>query len=340
MGLKEILKEQEPLTDFVKERIETIHRTRKIPIEDIKASFEHHLETVSKFYSGEIEKRQNYAMMCVWNQYVSRAPVRSFKVIPIGFSGIRITRKGLPQSSLYAYVRYKKETKFRRIVLRGETAEKIKEITPFARYSVNLGWFRKPEDGDLIADDRAWFDDPEPLMKKNGELMSPREFLERMEKRGDVRRITCLDAGDNLSEKVTVKGKKYTNTLDWRVIKGWIAKTYQGERKDGSKFGVYTITDESLTENPVVSEEGTIDWGGFTVWIAPELMEYDVNDLCEFYGTIEKGKESVNMNCYAVIPIQTMRRGDEDEVCYAEVHELPNLFQAFLRGTDKVASSI
>lgn len=225
----------------------------------------------------------------VKTRYLFRPPVREYDVIPIGMGGLRQTKIG-EMSTLFALVRSGpgSPTTLKRIVFLGDSARESRSITLFAKYRVKLGTFSS---GDLRADSRSIFEDPTPIN------LDKRELLKYL----SIKIIPISEAEKHLSR---TDSSGYTDPLDWKAIKGIIIRVFKGNRPDGTPYGVYTVVDESVGTEPKVSADGKVLTPGFTVWIAPELMEYDTESECIFVGTIQKreGKEPF-MNCYMVIPL-------------------------------------
>jgi len=134
---------------------------------------------------------------------------------------------------------------------------------------VKLGEFSS---GDLVADNRAKFNNPVKLK------LSPQEILAKI----GIQRVANLSQAKNFLSKIGSDG--YVVETDWKVVRGIIVRAYRGTRKDGTGFGVYTIVDDSLEDEPMVT--------------------YAVESECDFAGTIQVGSDGQPfMNAYLVIPV-------------------------------------
>lgn len=242
------------------------------------------------------EERHRYAVAVLWTRYTTRPPVKPHETIPIGFSGLRLTRRGrTPMSNLFALVRYGGETKLKRIVLRNESASIYKKINLFCKYVVKLGEFSKGND--LIADNRSKFVDPVALK------LTPAKVLERL----NAKKVTIKDA-KKFPSRVDSAG--YVDSLDWRTVRGIIARSQQGERDDGTTYGVYTLSDSTVDTEPRVAPDGRVLRPGLTVWVAPELMLYENESEVDAVGTIQINKktEEPSMNAYLIVPVHAREK--------------------------------
>lgn len=234
------------------------------------------------------EDRRTYVLGRLHTTYISRPKVEAYNVIPIGADSIRRYKSGL-NSSLFVL---DKTGKIVRVALLGDITGITKEVAYFHMYKdVKLGSFR--DSGDLIADDRAKFEEPIPID------MKPESLLETLK----LKPVSIAEAGDHLS-RLDEKGYPIKN--DWKCIRGIIQYSREGTRDDGGEWGQYFISDMSVGLN-AVTEEGNIV-RGMTAWIAPNLMNYMRYSDCYFLGTLAETKRrddttEIQMNCYCIIPI-------------------------------------
>jgi len=281
------------LPDFVSKRVDTIHQRTGIDREEIIRDYweifkDPFISDDPQFSTDE--ERHNYAKAVLWTHYVSRPPTKEFDVIPVGFSPVKVARKtGQPYSNVFAFVKGKAGAKFKRIVLQGENAGKVREITPKCKYTVKLGEFA--QGGDLIGDNRARFEDP-VLLK-----MTDEQVLQRI----GAKRVDFQNVAKFLSQKGS---DGYVVATDWRVIRGIIIRSNQGKRDDGSEWGVYTIADDTVEDEPRVSATGQVIRPGFSCWIAPHLMGYTDDSEVDIAGTTRKNRAGVTvMDAYWISPI-------------------------------------
>jgi hypothetical protein len=283
--------------DFVLERVKTISQRTEISEEEILRDYEElfsdpFIQQDPQFQTEE--ERHRYAVAVLWTRYISRPPVREYEIIPIGFSPLRTTKTGGEMASLFALVKTPNGVKLKRIVLRGEMTEKRKEITLFCKYVPKLGEFSS---GDLIADNRSKFENPVKI------ALEPHQMLERL----GIKRINIKQA-EKFPSQVGSDG--YINTTDWRIIRGIIVRANRGTRDDGTEWGVYTIADETVNDEPVVTPDGRILRPGFTCWVAPEFMIYEEESECDFVGTVQIDRKTGEpfMNAYLILPIHAKTR--------------------------------
>jgi len=281
------------LPTYVLEKISEISQKTGISVDELKKEY---LEIYNDPFVQDDEQfesdkeRHRYCVAVLKGRYLARRPVKEYEIIPIGFSSKRITKSGVPQSAIFALVRDGKSVKLRRIVLRDETADLYKEISLFSRYKVKLGSFSS---GDLVADNRTKFESPAKVK------LTPQDILEKL----GIPRVPELAKARKYLSKRSSTG--YVDETDWRIVRGIIVRENRGFRSDDTEYGVYTIVDDSLEDEPIVNSDGTIVPPAFTVWVPPELMVYAVESECDFVGTLQvdsKTKE-IFMNAYLILPV-------------------------------------
>lgn len=291
------------LPTFVDEKIRAIYRRTEISREEITRDYteifeDPFIQEDPQFTTDE--ERHRYAVAVLWTRYVSRPPVKEFEIIPVGISGERITSTGKKTAEAYALVKGNRGVKLRRIVLQGPMADMRKEITLNAKYNVKLGEFSKG--GDMIADNRSRFTDPVRLRLTPHELLDKIPGVKRIQRLKDAEEFPSIRGSDG-----------YLDRTDWRVVRGIITREYRGERENGTEFGVYTITDLTLDEEPKVTSDGRVLQPGFTVWTPPELMTYSIESECDFCGTIsiDRKTREPSMNAFLIIPVHARRIAGE-----------------------------
>lgn len=243
------------------------------------------------------EERHKYAKAVLWTRYVSRPPMKEYDVIPWGFEGERITRKGTAQSSVHAFIKTNQGTKNRRVVLRGDLASKIREITQYAKYTVKLGEFQAG--GDMIGDNRTRFVDPIAIN------ISPEKLIERI----NAKRLSLKDV-EKFPSKIGSDG--YVDQNDLRVVRGIMIRPTRWERDDHTFGGVFTLADDTLDEEPRVSPDGTIITPGLTCWVAPHLLVYQPESEVDAIGTTRKSKKTgeMSMNVFCILPVHAKKMAE------------------------------
>lgn len=289
------------IPDFARESLQKLSQYQGLGYDVIKK------EALELFTSDLVAKdiqfptddaKWRYTLAVVHNRYARRLSVRQYMVCLVGFDGVRITQKGKKMSSIFAITKRRpdeKEPKLRRIVCQDKFAELYKKITPYTTYNpVELTQFKG---GDLGIDDRAKFENPTGLFKAE-------DLLEKMEKLGWVKRITCAETLTNPSKKQP--NSKYIDLLDWKVVRAVIQNKGTGKREDGTEYAYYHVGDFSTRENGA-------PFGLLTVWIPPELMVQDENSECDFVGTVTVDKEGLttSMNAYMIVPVHTVPKATD-----------------------------
>ena len=290
------------LPDFVTQKIATIHQRTGISQDEITRDYlslfeDDFIKSDSQFKNDE--ERHEYAVAVLWTRYVSRPPMKESEVIPWGFEAERVTRKGTHQSSVFAFVKTKEGVKNRRIVFRGQSASKIREIVALAKYTAKLGEFK--EGGDLIADNRSRFDDPIMIN------MSSEKLIERL----GAKRIELKDV-EKFPTKLGSDG--YTDNNDLRVIRGIMIRPATFEKDGDLKGGVFTLANDTLEQEPRVSSDGSIITPGLTCWIAPHLLVYQPESEVDAIGTTRKNKKTgeISMNTFCILPVHAKRMAERE----------------------------
>lgn len=286
--------EQIELPDFVTKKIEEISSRTEISPQEITKDY---LDLFQDPFIQEDQSfktdhdRHSYASMVLWTRYISRPPVKDFEIITAGVSPIRATKKtGSLQSAMFVFA--KGDSKLKRLVFSGDVARHVNDITLLAKYTnVKLGQFK--DGGDLIADPRSKFEDP----------IAVNLDTERIIGLVKAKRINIKDA-PKFPSKVGSDG--YVDHTDWRVIRGIIIRGNSGkDEKTGGEWGVYTISDQTVDDEPKVGPDGKVMRPGFTIWVSPRLMSWRDESECDFLGTVQIGQKNKepSMNCYLILPV-------------------------------------
>ena len=284
------------LPDFVDEGLKKICRISETPMEEVHRDYmellnDDFVQKDPQFESDE--DRYQYSLGVLHSRYVARPPMKTFTIMPVGYTGTRIARSsGQPNCTISVLV--KGERKIRRVVCRGELADQYLKINLFHSYTVRLGEFKSGVD--LIADNRSKFESPVKVNKK------PAEMMEKL----NVKRISIADATKYPSAQRPgqKKGRTYVDQSDWRVVRGIVVRTYRGQRDDETVYGAYTIADHTVNGEPLVLDDGTIVRPGFTVWVHPSHMTYSDEDEIDAFGTVTINKDGdAQMNAFLILPV-------------------------------------
>jgi len=265
------------------ELITRISQARQIPQEELTKAYldiynSPFVQTDPSFVDDQ--SRVDYCLAVMWQRYMLRPPVREIEIVPIGVSPPRLTKSGDLMGNLFVLSSSSKKPI--RLVLRGkEMISRVKSIVLGAKYKIKVGQFSS---GDLVADERTVFDDPEGLD------VTLQQIMERL----GVPEVPRLADLSKYPSRVEEGG--YVDPSDWRKLSGIIIRGNKGQRKDGTDYYVYTIADISLEPN----EQGYV---GVTVWTDESQFIYRPEDEVEIYGTVQvREKGDVSVNGYLILP--------------------------------------
>ena len=283
--------------EHVLKKLEQVAERNELKIDDVKKEYE------KKFKSDFIqndpqfeddEMRHQYACGTFWSDYMTKPKVTPTTIIPIGVSTIgKGKNTGLPYCSMYFL---DSTQKLRRCSFNGDVAFKTKEVSYWSLYKdVKLKVFS--ESNDYGADDRANFEDPNPLD------LDKKSIIDKLK----IKLIKTTEAKNNEAKKDSTG---YTDPLDWRAIKAYIKYESKTEYEDGEygENGRYSVAEGDIGAG-TVSEDGTVNPTTFSVSVSPTLMNYPKNSDCYFLGPIrsyesKKTKEKIfTMDCFCVIPV-------------------------------------
>jgi hypothetical protein len=278
----------------IKESLQEIAEKTQIPVAEIETEY---LKTYNDDFIQrdpqfkDDEDRMRYTTMIIKNRYLFRPPTKDYNIIPIGYSSPRATKKGTMMSEIFAFVQLQKGMEMRRIVLRDELASVTKNVELFCQYRVKLGEFQGSRD--LIADGRSEFKDPVAMERQ--------KVVERI----PCKRVKIVEAAKYPSKK---NESGYTDSLDWRVVRGIVNRHNRGPRKDQTEYGAYTIMDDSVDPERRVNPDGSMRNVGMTIWVPPEMIIWDNDSELDMYGTISLNKEGeASMNGNLIVPIHGKR---------------------------------
>lgn len=299
------------LPNFVEEKINAIQQrmdsTREEILTEYKEIFNDPQVNKDTQFSST-EARQRYAVAVLWSRYVSRPPVKKHDVIPCGFDSLRKTRTGKLMSSLFVIAKDEVgEPVLRRVSLLGTKtiATMYRNVNILSqngayRYTTKLGSFGKGDD--LIADNRTKFNSP---TKVDLSLEKFREML-------NIPLLTIAELIDSPSKK---RSDGYLINTDWRCVKGIITDEMRGKRKGTDlEWGIYRIADETTPAEPYVTSDGRTVSPALTCWTPVELMVYEPESECEFYGPSSVDKDGIpSMNINLIIPVYAKQREKQRE---------------------------
>lgn len=223
------------------------------------------------------EDRHQYLIGVFRNNYVARPLTKKYTVIPFGMTAIKREKQSKePKCSIYAFTKLEGSDKsvLHTIRFRGiDMVKKIKGMTFLCKYEgVKLGKF---ESGDLIADDRAKFLDPERT-----NITYPK-IIEKL----NIPTVTIKEAINNLSKK---DSKGYVVPTDLRRIIGHVKRVSENVEDPFNESCNYVLTDMSTGIDPITLPDGTTEYPSVTVWISKTIMKHEQDDMISVIGTIRE----------------------------------------------------
>lgn len=286
------------LPEHILRKIEDMARARNYEYDELVERYCEILNdgTLDEISFGNEDEKYILALKVLLKEVIDSVPTKKLTVVPIGYSGIRKTKRGDLMRSLFV-ISPKPKPHIARVTCMGKYVNIVNNIELFNKYTVYLGEF---SDGTLTITNRTRFNNPEPVLND----INPETIDKLMQKLG-VKRIEKLSDAQNHRSRVGSDG--YIDDTDWRVVRGWILRRYIGKRQDDTEFGAYTIIDLDMPLEDRVTPDGRVISPGFTVWVSPELAKYDDGE-CDFYGSIDITNDGeAQMNAYLVVPVHVIK---------------------------------
>jgi hypothetical protein len=282
---------------LVLDRIGEISQKTSIPVDTLKVDYEAifldpFIQKDPQFQNDD--ERHKFAVATLWTRFVGRAPLFDVSVIPVGVTPKRLSKAGKLYASLFVLVKDKSGVlQLKRVSFNGDNTSQLSEITNFNGYVAKLGKFKGTED--YIADSRTKWENPHPLPAER----KPADLLKNLQA---IKRIP-LDKVSSYPSARDAQG--YANTLDWRVVRAMVWRKQSGVAKNGTEWAQYVIGDDTTGREDKVGKDGKVIPAGLTVWCDKSVNTYNVEDECDFYGTIDISKKdsSISMNAYLVLPV-------------------------------------
>jgi hypothetical protein len=240
------------------------------------------------------EEKLDYCSKVMNTRYTNRIPFKPFNLITLGIGRVFNTNSGGRRGEMYIVVDESGKSVLRSVGFSGKDVDVIKNVSTMCMYTdVLLG---KYKDGNFSGDDRTAF--------KNGTKLevSPVSILSEL----GVNRCTIATSIDNCSiEEKSSDGKYYAKKTDWKIIQGMIV-SYKKGVKEGQEWGVYTIADDSMKDDVVISPDGSkLAKRSFTIWVNPVWIIYEKDNTVDFVGTISTNPNTkeVSMTASLLIPV-------------------------------------
>lgn len=284
--------------------INKLNQKTGIKVETLKREYEKIFEKTNPHEFTSDDERHNYTIQVLWLRYSYGLPVKEYEVIPIGFSSVRMTKKGDKQASAFALTKRGNQVKLSRIVFQGDFVDLLNQITPFAKYKTFFGQYSS---GDLVVDRRTSFEEPIDTGLDYDKILK----LLKLE-------VIPVSETPNYVSRVGSDG--YVDNTDWKAVRGLLARKNYGLKENNIGWYVFTLTDKkTLKMEPVVTSDGRVITPGLTVWTNDMFYnQYEKEAEIIACGTIQRksntpenlGLESVFMNGYLIIPVHNPPEGD------------------------------
>lgn len=270
-------------------KIKEMSERSKIPIDKLKekwTQYFNHYRNDGQFQSDE--SCNDYILQIFLGRYVLRPPVKQYTFIPIGYSSITQTKKGVRQANLFFV---DTNRKLCNVLMRGDATSQLKKITLFKLYKdIDLGQI---SDDTLAADDRAEFTTPYDVDTP------PNKFIEILQ----IPKTTIKEAHNNQSKKGS---DGYVVRTDWKCVRGVIKSIRTSLPEDEKQWGFLTLVDRSIEhDEPTVQPDGRLVNPGFDVSISPYLCQYPVDSEVDIFGTVETDAKTSKptMRGYCILPV-------------------------------------
>lgn len=255
------------------------------------------------------EERARYCIGIMTSRHINMPPVKEHTIIVLGFEKKRLTKANVPRRNMFVADRELAGIKKRRLVLQDTMSDIVLDVPLFAYYpKILLGQF---QNGDLTADKRSSFVNPEirrddPMVLFEKILGTPRTTINQIYTEKEQCMVKDQQGRDVPTMRLRNAAKfdgKYIDSLDWRIIRGYVLDAKKGIGKDGIPWGQYIIGDDSI-KNEIVEQDGIVRSPSITGWTSPELVVYAIDSECDFVGYLQEDKErKISFNVVSVVPV-------------------------------------
>lgn len=280
----------EQLPSAIKEELDRLAEKTGVGVEEIMREynnlfFSEFVQNDPQFKSDT--DRHHYVLQAVVVRLASQPPAKEFIVIPYGYTGVRMTKKGVLMCRIYALVRRGDKFENRIIICRGPHTNLIQSIQTFSVYRVYLS-----EVGSLLsAVPKTSFENPKPIP------IDPVTFLLN---EVNVKKFQLKDCLNSLSRMVE---GGFVDEMDLRAIQGIVLRYNYGTRPDGTMWGVYEISDYTVTYSGI-SPDGKVIPTSLTVWVDPSFIRWDIDSEVLAVGTLQLSRDNEPlMNSICIVPI-------------------------------------
>lgn len=294
------------LPSFVEERIRVlVDRTKRDYNTLVREYFQIYNTEELKQYPEEM--RHSLAIKILWVQSLASRKGEAYEVIPVGIQATRIAKSSSsPYSRIYALVREKRsDAKFQKavIVCKNQYSELWRTVDLFAKYETVL--YRA---GDYVytAISGTRFDNPDTSLLLRGPDVL-KKILERTFVKYTFKLNDIWDVYDKMSQ---------ADELTWVGFEGVVVYYNTGKRQDGTEWGLYIASDDSVAEEEIIDTGGELPRqkpSALMIWTAPTLITYDRDSVLYFYGILRaRVADDVQqpiMEAYGLLPVVPKRLG-------------------------------
>ena len=283
------------IPEFVMDRIRFLSQKKGLPLETLLEQYyqiykDPWVQSDPQFKSDY--DRHAYSIRRLWVLVLSKPPSREVVVIPFGLSEARQTRSGRLQSRIYVLVKRDNGWEKNVIIAQDREAGIWEDVQLFHVYKVRL-----------FDNGRVLFATPETSFS-NPLQPIPTDPIQFLEKTVGVKRIRLVDTPKSLSRVIEQGGKKVVDEFDLRGLQVIVLRFRVGQRPDGSRYGLYVVSDDSVGMEDELDEEGNLVPAQLTVWVPPVFVKYDVDSEIYVYGQLRQGKDGRPfLNAIGVVPI-------------------------------------
>jgi len=273
--------------DFVLKEMKQMEREYNQPISNLKKQYEriYNTDWIQSDEQFESDKdRHSYCIRRLWIDLVALGE-EVVSLIPFGYVEASTTTKDIWQSKIYCYAKLGKEWQTIPLICQGDTSNLYKDLELFCGYKTQVNNFGNI----LMATENTEFTNGKPI---------PQPPIEFLTKRLGIKKINIAQSVNDRS-KVNKDG--FTEELDMRIIQGIIVEARRGQRKDGSNWAFYRITDESAIKSRT-TRDGKIIPKRLMVWCPSTQQLYDVDSEIQAVGTVTGEREPI-MNACAILPV-------------------------------------
>lgn len=297
------------IPDDIKSGLQNLAKSKKVETKNLFEELKEIIandETIKSMPVEQEEFKIRYAWALLCRRHTAVGTTNELYLQLLSKSRISKTKAGKSRIDIYAKIKkisedeegnsIVDETSIASGTLWEKAAEAAGKISKEKIYKVSLTTREvKCQQGnskwtgyELSGNEATFIETNEIKMPSNEEFY--KSFIEPLEK--DIK--IDLDEGDLNNRQ---------NKIDIRVVKGMIIDNPTGTRADGTEFGRYSLTDDSLLGGGDNGKAGNVNF-----WIHPEevILEKGVTIKSVVTTTFNKEKNKINWQYFFSIPVGTI----------------------------------